>query len=798
MKSIGVVAAACVALVLVAMSSGSAQSDGPVATAPGEVVGQYCLRCHNDRTKSGGMTLAHLDFDRIEATPELAEGMVYKLRAGLMPPPDARQPSAGTLEGLASALETALDASAAANPNPGRPSLHRLNRFEYANSIRDVVGLEIDAASLLPVDDSSHGFDNMSEVLTVSPTLTQAYVRAAGHISRAALGAPGLSPVVETYRVPQAISQLEHVEGAPFGTRGGLVFRHNFPMDGEYAFRMTFYYASVGPVFGASQLKGVQKLEVAIDGARVALLDFDPKMTVSDDLRTSPIPITAGPKTVSVAFLETSLGPVEDFVMPFEQALADLSTGHIAGLTGLPHLRDVGVGGPYSPSGFTETPVSQKILSCRPRDAADEPRCARRILTKLARQAFRRPATSADIERLMKVYEFGRTDGDFRTGIRMALQATIADPQFVFRFERTPPEVIPGSNFRISDLELASRLSYFLWSSVPDNELIAVAATGRLREPNELERQARRMLADPRSEALAASFATQWLGLRNLDDLLPDVYLFPDWDMNLTRSMRRETELFFQSIVWEDRRVLELLTAQYTFIDGRLARHYGIPNITGNRFRRTQLVDPERFGLLGQASILTATSMPNRTSPVLRGRWVLEQIFGVEAPTPPPNVPDFPEITEDQKALSVRERLEQHRSMESCAACHRFIDPLGFPLEVFDAVGARRIHDSGSPIEASGELYDGTMISGPVGLRRAIVERSDMFVQNLTEKLLTYALGRGLEHYDMPTVRSIARSGAAVDIRFSTLVLGIVKSVPFQMRRAEEAQATLTTVAQCH
>ena len=798
MKSIGVVAAACVALVLVAMSSGSAQSDGPVATAPGEVVGRYCLRCHNDRTKSGGMTLAHLDFDRIEATPELAEGIVYKLRAGLMPPPDARRPAAGTLDGLASALETALDASAAANPNPGRPSLHRLNRFEYANSIRDVVGLEIDAASLLPVDDSSHGFDNMSEVLTVSPTLTEAYVRAAGHISRAALGAPGLSPVVETYRVPQAISQLEHVEGAPFGTRGGLVFRHNFPMDGEYAFRMTFYYASIGPVFGASQLKGVQKLEVAIDGARVALLDFDPKMTVSDDLRTSPIPITAGPKTVSVAFLETSLGPVEDFVMPFEQALADLSTGHIAGLTGLPHLRDVGVGGPYSASGFTETPVSQKILSCRPRDAADEPRCARRILTKLARQAFRRPATSADLERLMKVYEFGRTDGDFRSGIRMALQAIIADPQFVFRFERTPPDVMPGSNFRISDLELASRLSYFLWSSAPDNELITVAATGRLREPNELERQARRMLADPRSEALAASFATQWLGLRNLDDLRPDVYLFPDWDMNLTRSMRRETELFFQSIVWEDRRVLELLTGEYTFIDGRLARHYGIPNITGNRFRRTQLVDPERFGLLGQASILTATSMPNRTSPVLRGRWVLEQIFGVEAPTPPPNVPDFPENTEDQKALSVRERLEQHRSMESCAACHRFIDPLGFPLEVFDAVGARRIHDSGSPIEASGELYDGTMISGPVGLRRAIVERSDLFVQNLTEKLLTYALGRGLEHYDMPTVRSIARSGAAVDIRFSTLVLGIVKSVPFQMRRAEEAKATLTTVGQSH
>ena len=798
MKSIGVVAAACVALVLVAMSSGSAQSDGPVATAPGEVVGRYCLRCHNDRTKSGGMTLAHLDFDRIEATPELAEGMVYKLRAGLMPPPDARRPSAGTLDGLASALETALDASAAANPNPGRPSLHRLNRFEYANSIRDVLGLEIDAASLLPVDDSSHGFDNMSEVLTVSPTLTEAYVRAAGHISRAALGAPGMSPVVETYRVPQAVSQLGHVEGAPFGTRGGLVFRHNFPMDGEYAFRMTFYYASIGPVFGASQPKGVQKLEVAIDGARVALLDFDPEMTVSDDLRTSPISITAGPKTVSVAFLETSLGPVEDFVMPFEQALADLSTGHIAGLTGLPHLRDVGLEGPYSASGFTETPVSQKILSCRPRDAADEPRCARRILAKLARQAFRRPAASADLERLMKVYEFGRTDGDFRSGIRMALQAIIADPQFVFRFERTPPDVMPGSNFRISDLELASRLSYFLWSSAPDNELITVAATGRLHEPNELERQARRMLADPRSEALAASFATQWLGLRNLDDLRPDVYLFPDWDMNLTRSMRRETELFFQSIVWEDRRVLELLTGQYTFIDGRLARHYGIPNITGNRFRRTQLVDPERFGLLGQASVLTATSMPNRTSPVLRGRWVLEQIFGVEAPTPPPNVPDFPENTEDQKALSVRERLEQHRSMESCSACHRFIDPLGFPLEVFDAVGARRIHDSGSPIEASGELYDGTMISGPVGLRRAIVERSDLFVQNLTEKLLTYALGRGLEHYDMPTVRSIARNGAAVDIRFSTLVLGIVKSVPFQMRRAEEAKVTSTTVGQSH
>lgn len=778
----------------VVLAAGAAHTQDTRPASPGSresaLVNQYCVTCHNDRVQSGSISLAHLDFAHIDQRPELAEKVVRKLRAGLMPPAGARRPNSDTLNSLAFTLETDLDRAAAANPNAGRPSLHRLNRFEYANSIRELVGLEIDAASLLPADDSSRGFDNMSEVLNMSPTLMDGYVRAAGRISRAALGDPGMSPIVEMYHVPQAFSQIVHIDGAPFGTRGGTVFQHTFPMDGEYVFRMSFYYSSIGPVFGASVPKGEQKIEVAIDGRRVALVDFNPDMKVSDDLRTPPIRVKAGAQKVSVAFLATSAGPVEDFVMPFQQSLADLSTGHIPGLTALPHLRDVGVAGPYNAAGPGDTVSRRKILLCRPTGSTDELPCARRIVSQLARQAFRRPSTNVDLDGLMKFYQLGRNKRDFDAGIRMALQAIIADPQFVFRFEQTPPNAAPGSNFRITDLELASRLSYFLWSSSPDAELITIAAEKKLHDPAVLEQQVRRMLADQRSEALTTSFAEQWLGLRNLNDLQPDVYLFPDWDQNLTRSMRHETELLFKSIVDEDRNVLDLLTADYTFVDERLARHYGIPNITGSRFRRVPISDPDRFGLLGQGSVLTATSMANRTSPVLRGRWVLEQILGVKAPVPPPNVPPLKENGEGQKALSVRDRLQQHRSVEPCSSCHKIMDPLGFPLEVFDAIGARRIRDSGFPIDASAQLYDGTKVDGPVSLRHALVDRADMFVRNFTERLLTYALGRGVEYYDMPVVRAITRQAAAGESRFSSIVLGIVKSVPFQMRRAEEALTT--------
>jgi hypothetical protein len=782
----------CSGIVLLATVAAGQSTSHPVADERA-LVDRYCGSCHSDKLRSGGFTLTNLNVAHPEQSPELAEKVIRKLRAGLMPPAGLPRPEPAKVKAFVAELETAID-EAAASPNPGKPSLHRLNRFEYANSVRDLLGLQIDPAQFLPADDSSHGFDNMAEVLNISPTLMEGYIRAAGQISRLAVGDPKMSLIIETYHIPQSFSQTGHVDGTPFGTRGGISVLHNFPADGEYVFKMTFYYSSIGPVFGASQKQGVQKCEVAINGERVALVDFNPDMKVSDDLRTPPIRIKAGPQRVSVSFLETSSGPVEDFVMPFQQSLADLSTGHIPGLTAIPHLRDVGVSGPTHISGISDTPSRTKVFVCRP-GANDEMPCARRIITTLASQAFRRPATDADLEQLLTVYQGGRNRGDFDSGIRLAVQAILADPQFVFRFEHTPASVEPGTNFRVSDLELASRLSYFLWSSAPDRELITAGNEGKLKDPAVLERQVRRMLADPKSSPLATNFAEQWLGLRNLRDMQPDVYVFPDWDNNLTQAMRRETQLFFESIMYEDRNIVDLLTANYTFMDERLAKHYGIPNIVGTRLRRVNITDENRYGLLGQGSILMATSLANRTSPVQRGKWVLEQIMGVKAPTPPANVPALKENQPNSKVLSVRERLEQHRTEEPCHSCHQIMDPLGFALENFDATGVWRTKDGGFEIDPSGELFDGTKVSGPVSLRNALVVRSDLFVSNFTEKLLTYALGRGVEYYDMPAVRSIDRAAAQNGNTFSSLILGIVSSAPFQMRRAEEPEPTSVDAA---
>jgi hypothetical protein len=768
------------------------QAAPPSTASQHALVDQYCSACHNNQLKSGAVSLTKLDLAHPDQSAELAEKAIRKVRTGLMPPAGMPRPDQTAVNAFATSLEMEIDRASAAHPNPGRPSLHRLNRFEYANSVRDLLGLEIDPASFLPPDESSHGFDNMAEVLNLSPTLMEGYIKAAGRISRLAVGDPAMSPVVETYHVPQSFSQTQHVDGTPFGTRGGIAVRHIFPADGEYVFKMSFYYSSIGPVFGASSKPGEQKIEVAINGERAALLDFNSGMKVSDDLRTPPIQVKAGPQTVSVSFLVTYSGPVEDFVMPFQQSLADLSTGHIPGLTALPHLRDVGVSGPYHATGVSETVSRRKIFVCGPTSAAEEVPCAKKIVSNLARQAYRRPTTDSDLEELLSLYQAGRNKGDFEAGIRMAVQAIVADPQFVFRFERTPPGVSPGTNFQISDLELASRLSYFLWSSAPDDQLITVASQGKLKDPAVFEQQVRRMLADPRSEALATSFAEQWLGLRNLRDLQPDVYVFPDWDNNLTQSMRRETQLFFDSIMHEDRNIVDFLTADYTFVDQRLAKHYGLRNITGDRFRRVTITDENRYGLLGQGSILMATSLANRTSPVQRGKWILEQIMGVKAPTPPPDVPALKENGEGVKAQTVREKMEQHRSNEPCHSCHQIMDPLGLALENFDAVGAWRIHDNGFAVDPTGQLYDGTKVNGPVSLRQALLSRSDMFVRNFTEKLLTYALGRGTEYYDMPVIRAIASDAARNNNRFCSIVLGIVKSVPFQMRRAEESDSVPT------
>jgi hypothetical protein len=752
-------------------------------------INQYCAGCHSEKLRSGGLALTTLDLAHPEHNAAEWEKVIVKLRAGMMPPAGAKRDKAA-IDGLATWLENSLDLAAASNPDPGRPALHRLNRAEYANSVRDLLDLEIDPANWLPADDMSHGFDNMAEVLNISPTLMDGYVRAAGKISRLAVGDPDMSPQVDTYHLASAFSQTHHVEGTPLDTRGGIVFTHNFPADGEYIFRMTLYFTTNTLLFGTYAQN--EQLEVAVNGERVALLPVNPHMKVDDDLRTPPIPIKAGPQVISASFIQHSDGPVDDFVMPFEQSLEDLFAGRTQGLTALPHLRNIGVNGPYHVTGVSDTPSRRKIFTCHPATESDEIGCAKRILSDLARRAYRRPVTDADREDLLSAYQAGRNKGDFEAAIRAGLELILANPQFVFRFEHTPARVTPGSNYPVSDLELASRLSYFLWSSAPDDRLLNIAAERHLHEAKVLQAEVRRMLADPRSAALVANFAGQWLYLRNLKDVQPDIFTYPNADENLLDSMRRETELFFGSIVREDRNVTDLLTANYTFVDERLARHYGIPNVEGNRFRRVTLTDPNRFGLLGQGSILTVTSTATRTSPVVRGKWILENLLGAPPPNPPPNVPALPESSGDAQELSVRARLEQHRSNPVCAACHTKMDPIGFALENFDGVGAWRARDGAETIDASGTMVDGTPLHGPASLRMALMARSDAFIRTFTVKLLTYGLGRGVEYYDMPAVRAIDREAARENNRFSAFILGIVNSIPFRMRRAEAAPTATT------
>lgn len=775
------------------VSAANAQNDA--------VVKRYCAGCHSESVKAGGFVLSKLDLLRPERTPELAEKVIRKLRAGMMPPAGSPRPEAAVLSGVEASLETSIDRAAALQPNPGRPALHRLNRTEYGNSVRDLLNLDVDIEALLPPDDLSHGFDNMADVLTSSPTLLEAYVRAAGKISRQAVGDAAMPANRATYSLPRVISQTRHVDGAPLGTRGGISVIHDFPADGQYIFRLTFYFHQMGTsLFGQANAAG-QQVEVSIDGTRVALLDVNPRMKQTDELRSLPIAITAGPKRISAAFLQKFDGPLEDEVSPVEQSLVDVNVSNIPGLTSLPHLHDLIVDGPREVTGVSDTPSRRKIFVCRPATAADEIPCAKRILTSLARQAYRRPASPADLEKLLSFYQAGRNRGDFESGVQAAIQAILSNPEFIFRFERTRFDGTPQApavttaNQRITDLELASRLSYFLWSSAPDEELIGLASRGRLKEPLVLEKQVRRMLADGRSESLANNFARQWLNLQNLKGVLPDPLLYPNFDRNLADSMRRETELLFGNIVQQDRPVTELLTADYTFVDERLAKHYGIPNVLGNRFRRIAVVDDNRRGLLGHASILTLTSTANRTSPVVRGKWVMDVLLGTPPPSPPPNVPALKEGAETAKVESVRERTEAHRANPACAGCHKLMDPIGFALENFDATGAWREKDGGFPVDPAGELFDGTKVSGPASLRQALVKRSDAFVRAFTENLLAYGLGRIIGYADMPAVRAIDRVAASADNRFSAFVLGVVKSPAFQWRRVESGEPVRTELA---
>lgn len=774
----------------------SAIAEGQKASvSPSSLVDRHCIACHNDKLKSGGIALSSLNLAHPDQTTELAEKVIHILRAGMMPPAGIPRPDSGALKAFLTSLETGIDRAAMAHPNPGRPALHRLNRTEYANSIRDLLALDIDVAALLPTDDMSHGFDNMADVLTVSPTLMDGYIRAAGRISREAVGDMGALPLTSTYSIPRVVSQTRHVEGTPIGTRGGISVVHDFPADGEYIFKLGFYYSPTGPLFGLNQGKG-QQIEIALNGERAALIDIDPHMTLAKDgIKTPPIRIQAGPQRVSASFPQKFDGPIEDEYRMVEQSLVDVSTGTVPGMTTLPHLHQLSITGPRNVTGVSDTPSRRKVFICRPAPGGDEIPCAKRILSTLARNAYRRPATDADLEGLLGFYQSGRNSGDFETGIRTALQAIIASPEFVFRFERDPAKIAPGSSYRVSDVELASRLSYFLWSSSPDDALLSVANQGKLKDPVVLEKQVRRMLSDPRSQALASNFAGQWLRLQNLKGANPDLFLYPNFDKTLSQSMRRETELLFDSIMREEGNILGLLTANYTFLDERLAKHYGIPNIMGNRFRRVSLTDPNRFGLLGQGSVLMLTSTATRTSPVQRGKYVMEVLLGTPPPPPPGNVPALKETADSGKLLSVRERTEEHRKNPVCAACHQMMDPIGFALENFDAVGVWRVNDGGFHVDASGRMYDGTKLDGPASLRQAVLSHSDAFIGTFTENLLAYALGRVIGFRDMPFVREIEHHAARNDNRFSSFILAIVRSAPFQMRTSDESDTLPTVVA---
>jgi Protein of unknown function (DUF1592)/Protein of unknown function (DUF1588)/Protein of unknown function (DUF1585)/Protein of unknown function (DUF1587)/Protein of unknown function (DUF1595)/Planctomycete cytochrome C len=750
------------------------------ATDPG-VIGKYCVGCHNQRLKTGGLVLENLDPSQAPANAEVWEKVIRKLRANAMPPPGMPQPNSAVRESFIAYLEDHLDRSAEVHPNPGRPVLHRLNRAEYANAIRDLLALDIDAASLLPPDDAAYGFDNISDALGLSPALQEHYLSAALKIGALAVGDPHVTPGSETWRIKQDLSQNQHIEGMPLGTVGGTRVLYNFPLDAEYTFQAKLFRTNLNIMRGLST---EHQVEFAVDGQRVRLATlggpadlaalFDKPTDTGDaiDARLRVrIPVKAGPHEVTVAFLQGPMVSAPDRLQPYIRSSVDNFDW-----AGLPHIQTFAITGPFDATGPGDTPSRRRIFTCHSTDAA----CARQIVSTLARRAYRQPVTEADVNLLMKFVGQVGNRASFEGGIETALQRILASPKFVFRVERDPAD--GPSVHRISDVELASRLSFFLWSSIPDDELLNTASEGQLHNPAILEREVRRMLADPKAEALVANFAGQWLHLRNVPNVLPNSDLFPDFDDNLRQSMRRETELLFESIIREDHNVLDLLTADYTFVNERLARHYGIPDIYGSRFRRVAITDDARKGLLGQASILSVTSHAERTSPVVRGKFILENILGTPVPPPPPDVPVLKETADGEAPKTMREQMAEHRANPSCATCHKIMDPIGFALENFDAVGEWRTREAGGAIDASGELADGTRIDGVVALRQALVRRPDAFASTLTEKLLTYGLGRGLDYYDMPVVRGIVRDAARSDYRFSAIVMGIVRSTPFQMR----------------
>jgi hypothetical protein len=751
---------------------------------------QYCVGCHNARTQTADLMLDGMDLGRIEEKAEVWEKVVRKLRAGMMPPYGARRPDAGTIEKFTASLEGELDRSKLVGKlQLQSPGVHRLNRTEYANAIRDLLDLEVDTTALLPPDSSSFGFDNMAESLSINSTLLERYLSAASRISRLAVGDVSAVSKETTYAAPGDLSQNEHIDGLPFGTRGGMLIHHNFPADGEYVFQIALLRGTSLQLFGADA-KG-QLMELSIDGERVKVFDLDVEQrnTVRIDNIPQPmqlrVPLTAGAHAIGVAFIQKGHNQLDDV---FSSAyLRSQVTLDDRSRTTLPHINRVTIVGPYNSGGVSETASRRKIFICHPKETgtAEATACAERIITNLTERAYRRPVTREHLEILMSFYHAGEAKGRFDDGIELALRRILASPEFVFRLQQ-PAGVKPGESYRINDVELASRLSFFLWSSIPDQQLLDLAERGRLRNPGVLESQVRRMLADSRSKALAQNFAGQWLYLRNLQSASPDLVAFPGFDDNLRQAMRQETELFFDTVVREDRSVLDLLTGDYTFVNQRLARHYGIPGVYGDQFRRVTLgPETHRRGLLGQGSVLTVTSQAARTSPVSRGKWVLENILGTPPPEPPANVPPLDNTGDnaiDLTKVSLRARMEAHRQNPACSGCHRIMDPIGFSLENFDAIGRWRTRDGSSEINATGELADGTRLDGPLSLHQALMQYTPQFLRTVTGKLLTYGLGRGVQYYDMPLVRQIVRQAESDNYRFSSLVLGIVKSAPFQSR----------------
>jgi hypothetical protein len=749
------------------------------------VVRRYCAGCHSDKGKAGGLSLAAFDVMHGAQNAEVAEKVIRKLQAGFMPPPGAPRPDPATYTALIGALETDVDTASVVKPNPGVRTFQRLNRPEYSRAVHDLLALDVDAGNWLPLDTKSANFDNIADAQALSPTLLEAYLNAASAISRMAIGDRNAPAVDSTYSSPGYVSQhpWDHVEGAPYGTRGGSVVEHVFPADAEYVFEVDLVSGSNARF---------EDIDISIDGERVALIEYETGPAGGADgrgavpMRTEPIQIKAGQHVVAAAFVRKIEGPYEDLIRPHDWSFAGGGSGG-PGITTLPHVRDLVIKGPYRATGISETPSREKIFSCRPTSAAEERPCARQILSRIGSEAYRRPITPGELDRLTPLFDQAAAKGGFEAGVRSTLEAILASPYFIFRMEKEPELAKPGGTYRVADLDLASRLSFFLWGTPPDQELLALANKGTLSVPATLEKQTRRMLADPRAEALGSRFAGQWLRLQDIDKVHPDPNNYPNFDDNLAAAMRRETELFFNSLVREDRSVLDLYRANYTYVNDRLARHYGFPGVSGDEFRRVEYPDDTRRGLLGQGSVLVQTSLANRTSPVLRGKWVMEVLMGTPPPPPPPDIPTLEETAgaKDGKMLTTRERMEMHRANPSCTSCHRFMDPIGLALDNFDVTAKWRERENGMPLDTRGDFYDGTAVSRPAELTAALLKRPVPLVRTFTENLMAYAIGRRVEYFDQPAIRAIAKSAEASQYKMSAFILGVIKSDAFQLKKSE-------------